>query len=343
MDSDTTYFNHSMFKSAYRGPNIGSQEWADLRFFEEGREPPCVIGASECAAALGLNKYKSPWQLYMEKRGLIEPKPESEAMEWGRYLEGPILQRYSKLLGCDMSIPNRMFMWSSMPFIAATPDAIAMDRESQAGEWCVDAKNVSQWRYDAKHGRERDCFGENSDDIPLDYVMQGQQQMLVTGLDQCDFPVLFGGQTLRTYTVYRNEELIERLVQRLSEFYQQVVDATPPDPDFTHKTTLDMIKQIYPVETIEVELNSGASGPVERYLEAQDEIKNWERKKAEAQAQLLFTMKEAAVAKVADTNYTLRRTEVSPQVWTEKDIEKARQSLGEQKRKGYVRFSVSQK
>lgn len=328
--------------SSCKGPKDDSPEWYNLRHFEENREPACVIGASECAAALGLNKYKTPWQLYMEKRGLVEPKPETEAMEWGQYLEQPILQRYGEKVGCQLFYPHRMYLSRAMPFIVATPDAIGWDRESN-DHWCVDAKNVSQWRYDAKHGRERNCFGEGEDDLPLEYVMQGQHQMLVTGLNSCDFPVLFGGQTLRMYTVQRNQELIDRLVERLEIFYQQVVDGTPPPPDFENETTLEMIKQIYPVEPVEIQLNSGVIGPVERYLKAQQEIKQAEREKAEAQAQLMFCMKEAAVAKIEGSSYTLRRTEVGPQVWTEKDVEKARKNLGQQKRKGYVRFSVSQK
>jgi hypothetical protein len=50
------------------------------------------IGASEAAAVLGLSRYKSPLDVYLDKTGEIGPQDDSERMYWGRKLEGRVTE-----------------------------------------------------------------------------------------------------------------------------------------------------------------------------------------------------------------------------------------------------------
>lgn len=50
------------------------------------------IGGSDASVICGINKYKSPVELWMEKTGQIEPKEAGEAAYWGNIME-PIIKR----------------------------------------------------------------------------------------------------------------------------------------------------------------------------------------------------------------------------------------------------------
>src|SRR5690606_18657199 len=57
------------------------------------------IGSSDAATVAGLNRWKTPLDLYLEKRGLVEPEPASEAAEWGTILEPTILREFARRNG----------------------------------------------------------------------------------------------------------------------------------------------------------------------------------------------------------------------------------------------------
>src|SRR3990167_9543260 len=64
-------------------------EWREVR--RQG------IGASDAPAIPGLSPWKSPIQLYADKLGLAEDgSEETEAMRWGRRLEGVIIAAYAE-------------------------------------------------------------------------------------------------------------------------------------------------------------------------------------------------------------------------------------------------------
>jgi len=322
------------------GPAAETPEWFAQRSFDPSREPPVVLGASEASVIAGLSQYKTPLELYYEKRGLRPGKEANEAMIWGQYLQPAILGRYQELMGCRVSEFPYMIHLKDRPYIVATPDGIGWEDNSEDQPWAIEIKNCSGFRYDKKHGRERNCFGEGQDDVPFDYVMQAQQQMLVTGLESCDLPVLFDGRKLRLYCVLSNKELMDTLVKTLEEFYQRVVNGDPPEPDFTQESTLEMIKDIFPVTSREVQLTAEMAESVEKYQRSQGKIKHYESQKKEAQAELLYAMQDAAVAHIVGSPYKLQRTAVPESMWAQEDIKKAQEKLGSVKRRGYTRFSI---
>uniref|UniRef100_UPI00193103D1 YqaJ viral recombinase family protein n=1 Tax=Caenibacillus caldisaponilyticus TaxID=1674942 RepID=UPI00193103D1 len=82
-----------MSQSAVLAPTkeMSHDEW--LRERRKG------IGGSDAAAILGLNKWKSPIQVYMEKIGEIESDVSSEAAYWGHVLEDVVAREFSKRTG----------------------------------------------------------------------------------------------------------------------------------------------------------------------------------------------------------------------------------------------------
>src|SRR5690606_16880012 len=60
------------------------------------------IGSSDAAVVAGLNRWKTTLDLYLEKRGLVEPEPASEAAEWGTILEPTILREFARRNGVNV-------------------------------------------------------------------------------------------------------------------------------------------------------------------------------------------------------------------------------------------------
>ena len=56
------------------------------------------IGGSDAAAAIGVSRWKSPLQLYLEKSGEIEQPEAGEAAYWGNVLEAVVADEFTKLI-----------------------------------------------------------------------------------------------------------------------------------------------------------------------------------------------------------------------------------------------------
>lgn len=87
------------------------------------------IGGSEIAAIMGLSPFQTASGLYDEKLGLVEPKPTSDAMLTGIYLEDGIAKlwahRRADKLGTDIVLrKHRPKVHPEFKFMRASPDRI---------------------------------------------------------------------------------------------------------------------------------------------------------------------------------------------------------------------------
>ena len=77
----------------------------------------------------------------------------------------------------------------------------------------------------------KDWGEEGTDEIPQYYQTQVQHYMAVLGAPVCDVAVLIGGSDFRIYTVRRDQELIDLLINDEEEFWEKhVVPGIPPAP-----------------------------------------------------------------------------------------------------------------
>lgn len=175
------------------------------------------IGGSDVAAVLGLSKWRTPLQVYQEKRGELGPSPDNEAMRWGRYLEPAVRQAYADQTGNEVMIPAAMLRHPRHDFMVANIDGFVQDRAGRI--------------FEAKTARTAEGWGEpGSDQIPQAYLLQVQHYMEVTALPVADVAVLIGGADFRVYTVEADHELQEMLIDAEAEFWQRVQRGDPPEP-----------------------------------------------------------------------------------------------------------------
>lgn len=175
------------------------------------------IGASEAGAVLGLSPYRSPLDVYLEKVGEVPAGPDSEAMYWGRELEGAVLRRYQRdNPGRELQTVQRTYRSDAYPWMTATPDAVGADR-------LVEVKTAGM--------RSAADWGEpGTDAVPVQYLVQVTHQMICTGHQLADLAVLIGGQDYRVYAVPLDAELAAAIIARERDFWEAVEARNPPAP-----------------------------------------------------------------------------------------------------------------
>lgn len=192
------------------------------------------IGASESAAACGVSEWESPLALYYRKRGEIPKTEENFAMRFGKFAEPFIEREFEAKTG--LVILERqpgLFCHREIPHILASPDGIIDDAEIG-----FEGKTINGMRAAKILGEEY------TDEAPLEWNIQCQQQMLVMGWRKVFLAALVGGQELRIYEIERNDKLIRGIERKVSDLWQRIVDGNPPEMT-DHPTNLDLVKQLY--------------------------------------------------------------------------------------------------
>jgi len=279
------------------GPLALTPEWYEARKH--------CIGASEAAAACGLSPYATPLDIYLRKRGEIAEVEDNDAMRLGRLLEPVVLSEYARRIDVAV-IPNaRLFISPTHQFIGATPDGFRDDDGRP-----IDAKTTTHWT--AK------SWGEpGTDDIPADYVCQAQQQMFVVGAAVQDVAVLIDGRTLRIYTVHRNDRLIDGMLAKESELWERIVAGEPPEPDWSHSRTPDLVRQMYGVtEGATIPLSDETAKAWAEYERLGAAIRDMEKERAALQARVLHAMGDKAIGYLPDGERELARTIVAGSTFT---------------------------
>ena len=283
------------------GPATHSPEWYAMRKFDPSRtNRPVVFGASEAAAACGRSKYSSALELYLMKRGEIDGPESNEAMSMGNRLEPVILDMYEEKIGRKVVRKLPMMFSADFAFMAATPDGVLCNLQPVGGyefERSIDAKATTGRRLDDS-GEDTDSFGaEGTDQVPIEYLFQAQQQCAVMGVDSVDFPVLFDGRQLRVYTVNRDEDLIAEIASAEKELAERIINGDPPEPDFQHSGTLHLLKKIQGCEVGKVITWDGSLAEKWQQLaDVKEQIKHLTKAKDVLDAELFHAMGDAEQA-----------------------------------------------
>lgn len=249
--------------------NMPHETWLSMR--DE------AIGGSEAATVAGINKYNSPYRMYLEKRGLIEKRTVGEAAEWGNILEPIIRKHFAKKINeerAEQGLPplkiqqrRAILAHKEHNFMRTNLDGLVFCHELGTG--ILEIKTASMML-------ASDWEGE---DIPDQYLLQVQHNLMVTGLLFAFVAVLIGGNTYRHYFIERDEDIINYLMQIEHNFWYNHLKAGVAPPIDGHDATKEALRDQYPNskehrEGEVVHLPLGASGHAIAIEEAKAAIKN---------------------------------------------------------------------
>lgn len=193
-----------------RVSDITREEWLAIR--------RTGLGGSDAACVMGLNPFRSRLELYADKKGMIPDKDDNEAMRLGRDLEQYVADRFMEATGKKVRKSNYMYRSSEYPFMIAD-----IDREivgENAGLECKTTRNYERNDYETGN-------------IPLLYYVQCVHYMAVKGYDHMYLGVLVFGKGFYWFKIDRNESEETALIAQERDFWQKVINSTPPDGDGT--------------------------------------------------------------------------------------------------------------
>lgn len=178
------------------------------------------LGGTDAAAILGVSKWATAYDVWLDKTGRKPERKDSSAMWWGRELEELIAKRFMEERGAQVVKPSNTFRDRVSPFLLANPDRLHVNRPRG-----LEIKTAS-------HYVAHEWGPSGSDEIPNAYLVQCQHYMMVTGLYVWDVAALIGGSDLRYYEIQADTEFIEHLRTRLSDWWElHIVRGEEPEID----------------------------------------------------------------------------------------------------------------
>lgn len=204
------------------------EEWLKLR--------KNSIGASEVAAALGISKYRTRYDLFLDKLNENIDYVDNESMYWGRAHENAVAIRFSEETGLKLRKENKIRLHQDYDYLSATLDrTIVADPDKAAWLFLerfpkvdpaifnkpgiLEIKTVRGYAYDKWDA-----------DIAPEYWCQIQHQFDVTGYEWGFFAILVDGNRYFQYAVLPDQVFIENQRDELIEFWTKYIEPETAPP-----------------------------------------------------------------------------------------------------------------
>lgn len=267
-----------------------------------------MLGASEAAAALGIDKYTSPLTVWKRLRGLPTDEARSpaldEAAEWGQALEPVVRGKYALKVQRGLVVPVNSTVKDG--WLRCTPDGFVMkegtsvvgvmdderDRRSPGyvagnAEGLYQGKTASAWLRDEWEGG-----------IPAKYEVQVRVEMAVTDLPWCDVCCLLGGQRfIGPVRIERDMAIEDRILTDLRAFWQMVKDGREPSPDHTAAWRAHVSEKMRPTK-VTMTADGELREIVDYWLEQRRKRKKYQEEEDAAKNDLLLRLAAAGATAI---------------------------------------------
>ena len=282
------------------------------------------IGGSDCAAAVGLSRWKSPFQLWSEKTDRIVPTKGGEALYWGSLMEPILRNEFAKRTNLEVKECPFFLRSKEHKYMLANIDGYVKNEDGSFSVLEIKTANayaVQDWQ----------------DGLPIEYFAQIMHYMVVTGMSSAYVAVLLGGNEFRIQKYDRDEEMIQHIVQMEEHFwYEYMLKDTPPEA--TAKDN-ELLGQLYPKSKEKaIEMPAKATDVLADYEKACKDLTLAKEAKEEAEAKLKMMMADAEVGIIA--NYKISWKNVST---TRLDSKKVKAILTEEQLTECSNTTVSRK
>ena len=182
------------------------------------------IGGSDIGAILGLSRFRSPLEVWMEKTGKEVKKLDSLPLRFGSFAEEFVASEYARSTGFLLIHDESTYVHPEHSFMSAHMDRFVLeDSSSSSPTRILECKTANPF--------SAGDWGEvGSDEVPLSYLCQCLWYMAITNINIVDLAVLFGNSDFRIYEISRDLELESTILQKANFFWNEHVlrDVPPP-------------------------------------------------------------------------------------------------------------------
>lgn len=213
------------------------------------------LGGSDISAIAGLNKWKSPVAVYLDKTGQAPEDEAGEAAYWGNVMEDIVAQEFTKRTGLKVRRRNAILKHPEYPWMLANVDRLLVGKKEG-----LECKTASEYVKGEWEGEE----------IPAAYLLQIQHYMAVTGFKAWWIAVLIGGNKFHYKKIERDEEIIQYLIEIEKDFWLNHVKKRNPPAFDGSDASVDLLKVLYPQSEPETEIR--LSEEAEELIETLDSV-----------------------------------------------------------------------
>lgn len=169
------------------------------------------IGASDAPIIMGLSPWRTAYELYQEKLGLISSQIENNYMRDGKIKEEHARKEFELIKG--LTFPSKRLFSSDYEWMMASIDGM-----SGFGD-ILEIKCPGEVSY----------YKSKKEGIPEMYVCQMQHQMFVSNTNICYYFCYLNDDEHHTHVVKRDNNYIQDIVQKEVEFWNCVKNMVPPE------------------------------------------------------------------------------------------------------------------
>jgi putative phage-type endonuclease len=191
------------------------------------------LGATDCAAVMGLSPYKTPYELWLQKTGRQSDTAilSEDRLRLRHAHEETIAREYAFQREVKLKRVNQTVFHKKFPFMLCNLDRVIIGQRK-----IVECKSST--------GFMRAAWGlSGSDEAPIHYILQVQHQMACTGYEEADIAALIDIDDYRIFPTPRNDKVIQKIEDSCERFWlDHVLADIPPAP-----TTRGDLKLMYPL------------------------------------------------------------------------------------------------
>ena len=154
------------------------------------------IGGSDIGAILGLNHYRTPYDVFLDKT-VPDARPDTagEAAYWGTTLETVVAREYQRRTGRKVQRVNHLLRHPDHDFAIANIDRAIINPDISGTVRWKDGRLTTDSLLECKTANSftaADWGDTGTDSVPYSYLCQCQWYLGVTGCQTAELAVLIG-------------------------------------------------------------------------------------------------------------------------------------------------------
>jgi putative phage-type endonuclease len=188
------------------------------------------LGGSDIGAVLGLSKYRSAVDVWMEKTGKEVGVRDSLPLRFGQFAESFVASEYALATGRSLATHDAAVIHPKYEYMHGHIDRFVLNGDTPliGEDGRITASRILECKT-ANPFAQSDWGDPGSDQVPLSYLVQCVWYMMLTNIDRTDLAVLFSNADFRIYEISRDQELEQMVLERAISFWENhVLTDIPP-------------------------------------------------------------------------------------------------------------------
>lgn len=178
-----------------------------------------VIGGTDISAIMGVNDWRTPYDVWLDKTGRGEELPDKVLFRTGRALEPLNAELYQERYGVKVVRPQLVLQHTTRTWQGGSPDGLHVDQEI-----VTEFKTYNGFNTDDKWGED------GTQEVPDAYFMQTLWYMLLLEAVIGRVCTIIRNADHRVYPIHRNADLEDAMLTAADNFWHKhILSDTPPE------------------------------------------------------------------------------------------------------------------